>query len=103
MPELHFKVRWPNGEQHVYYSPSTTVRMHFAAGESYALPEFLTRARDAMHVASERVRAKFGYACSSALDTLRQIEQTAAAFDGTPQARVTVLSFDDQVESTRSG
>jgi uncharacterized repeat protein (TIGR04042 family) len=95
MPEVHFKVRWPNGESRVYYSPSTIVRSCFAAAESYALSEFLQRTRTAMNVASERVRAKYGYTCSSAMDTLQQIEETAAGFEGTPDARVTVLSLDD--------
>jgi uncharacterized repeat protein (TIGR04042 family) len=95
MPEVHFKVRWPDGASVVYYSPSTTVRAHLAAGACYSLAEFLARSRTAMHVASERVRAKYGYACSSALDTLNQIEETAAGFASTPDANVTVLSLED--------
>jgi uncharacterized repeat protein (TIGR04042 family) len=94
MPEVRFEVRWPDGERRVYYSPSTVVCTSFGAHAPYALPEFLRRAREAMHVASERVRAKYGYACSSAMDTLQQIEETAAAFADAPDATVTVRVLD---------
>jgi uncharacterized repeat protein (TIGR04042 family) len=93
MPELHFSVQWPDGSSCSYYSPSTTVRDHLTVGTRYSVSEFVTRARTAMHVASERVRAKFGYTCSSAMDTLAQIEAAADSFDSAPDARVTVLAI----------
>ena len=80
MPELHFEVRWPDGTRERYYSPSTIIRAHLTAGQSYPVNEFVAHARDALMLASERVRAKFGYACSSAHDTLNQIETRAAGF-----------------------
>ncbi|HEY2736315.1 MAG TPA: MSMEG_0570 family nitrogen starvation response protein [Polyangiales bacterium] len=80
MPERYFDVRWPDGKKDSYYSPSTAILDHLTAGESYPLADFVARARVALHAASERVRAKFGYSCSSALDTLRQIEDTAEAY-----------------------
>jgi uncharacterized repeat protein (TIGR04042 family) len=92
MPELHFELRWPDGSTRSYYSPSTSIRAHFSAGETYALPEFLERARSAMHAASERVRAKYGYTCSSAMDTLAQLEETAAGF-ADARAEVKVLDI----------
>jgi uncharacterized repeat protein (TIGR04042 family) len=96
MPEVHFEVRWPSGLTRSYYSPSTIVFQHISAGESYGLPDFLARTELAMNAASERVRAKFGYACSSAMDTLAQIRQTAQTEHGerlSPDARVTVLAM----------
>jgi uncharacterized repeat protein (TIGR04042 family) len=48
---------------------------------TYPLADFVARARVALHAASERVRAKFGYSCSSAMDTLQQIEQTAETYE----------------------
>jgi uncharacterized repeat protein (TIGR04042 family) len=96
MPEVHFDVRWPDGARRTYYSPSTAVRQHLRAGERYALPDFLARARAAMHAASERVRAKYGYACSSALDTLGQIEETARAFQASsPPGEVTIVAMNE--------
>jgi uncharacterized repeat protein (TIGR04042 family) len=81
MPERFFDVRWPDGRLRSYYSPSTAIHDHLSAGATYALADFLERARVAMHAASERVRAKYGYTCSSAMDTLQQIELSAAKYE----------------------
>ena len=95
MPEVHFDVRWPDGARRTYYSPSTAIHQHLRAGESYRVPEFLVKARSALHQASERVRAKYGYTCSSAMDTLSQIEEMARAFEATAQAEVTIVSMNE--------
>ncbi len=92
MPEVHFRVRWPDEETTEYYSPSTAVHAHFKSGESYTVSEFLSRSRAAMRHASERVRQRYGYYCSSAMDTLQQIEATAARFSDQPEANVTILT-----------
>ena len=57
------------------YSPSTVVRAYFTEGEEMAVSEFLARSRQALAEASERVRAKFGFSCSSAASQLEDIEQ----------------------------
>jgi uncharacterized repeat protein (TIGR04042 family) len=93
MPEVHFDVRWPDGARRRYYSPSTAVLTHLRAGERYTLPDFLIRAREAMHAASERVRAKYGFSCSSAMDTLGQIEETARSFESNADAEVSVVAM----------
>lgn len=93
MPEVIFKVRWPDQSTADYYSPSTAVHAHFAVGASYTLDEFLTRSRAAMLAASERVRAKYGYTCSSAMDTLGQIETRVGEFGSWADARVVVVGF----------
>ena len=96
MPEVHFEVRWPSGLTRRYYSPSTIVHEHLKAGTSYGVQDFLTRAETAMNAASERVREKFGYACSSAMDTLAQIQETAETEEDAkaqPNMRVIVLSM----------
>jgi len=93
MPEVIFKVRWPDQTTTDYYSPSTAVHAHFTAGQSYALADFLTRSRVALHAASERVRAKYGYTCSSAMDTLAEIEGRAQEFGAQAEAYVLVVGF----------
>jgi uncharacterized repeat protein (TIGR04042 family) len=90
MPERYFDVRWPDGKTRSYYSPSTSIHDHFSAGTAYSLADFLARARVALHAASERVRNKFGYTCSSAMDTLQQIEETAADYRARADAQVLV-------------
>lgn len=93
MPAMHFHLRWPDRSETRCYSPSLVIKDYLVPGSSYPLPEFLARSREALHIASERVRAKFGYACSMAMDQLAQIEATAERFDA--QAEVEVLRFDE--------
>lgn len=90
MPEMTFTVRWPDGAADRCYSPSLVVREHLAAGTTYPLGEFVARSRTALTIASERVREKYGVACTAAMAQLEQIETTAARFDAT--ATVEVLS-----------
>ncbi len=95
MPEVRFHVRWPDDSEQQCYSPSSTIRDFFTPGEAYPLAEFLDRSRRALHLASERVRQRYGYACSSAAAQLEQIEHTATRYADTPDARVTVTAFED--------
>lgn len=92
---MHFRVRWPDQSQTLCYSPSSTLRDFFELGAPYPLTEFVERSRRALQQASERVRQRYGYACSSAAHQLEQIESLAAAFAADPHAQVTVVSFHD--------
>jgi len=93
MPELHFHIRWPDGSCERCYSPSRVVRDYFSPCGSYALTEFVERSRMALGIASARVKAKYGFTCSSAMDQLSRIERRAERF--TPTATVTVESFEE--------
>lgn len=93
MPAMHFNVRWPDARETRCYSPSLVIKDHFAPGTRYPLPRFMQEVRTALHTASERVRAKFGFACSMALDQLAAIEEIAAGFDD--RAEVEVLGFEE--------
>ncbi len=75
MPEVLFTVELPDGLKKECYSPSSVVRDYFAEGEEMLVSEFLARSRKALAEASERVRAKFGFSCSSAASQLADIEQ----------------------------
>jgi uncharacterized repeat protein (TIGR04042 family) len=92
MPEMHFTVRWPDGAETRCYSPSLVVRDYLEVGRRYALPEFMQRSRTMLNIGSERVRAKYGYACSAAMDQLAALEERAAAYDAAGQ--VTVVGFE---------
>lgn len=94
MPVMHFQVRWPDASETRCYSPSSVVQDFFAPGERYTLEDFLQRSREALGIASERVRAKYGFACSQAMDQLAEIERIAARFTGADDAQVTVVAFD---------
>jgi uncharacterized repeat protein (TIGR04042 family) len=90
MPEVIFTVQLPDGTTKECYSPSTIVHRYFAAGEEMTAAEFLQRSRTALAAASERVRAKFGYSCTSASAQLTEIERW---INGEPsQAVIRIIS-----------
>lgn len=95
MPEMRFTIRWPDGREEACYSPSLVVREHLSVGDSYSLPDFMDRSRTALEIASERVRAKYGFPCSRALGQLARLESAAEAFQNRPDAAVTVLAFSE--------
>ncbi|MBR9912952.1 MAG: MSMEG_0570 family nitrogen starvation response protein [Gammaproteobacteria bacterium] len=90
MPEQHFYVRWPDGQEEICYSPSSVINDYFSAGESYPVPEFVARSEKALSHASRRVQEKYGFACSSAMDQLQRIKQRASHFDADLDHVVTV-------------
>jgi uncharacterized repeat protein (TIGR04042 family) len=92
MPEMRFIVTWPDGQDEECYSPSLVIRDYFNEGERYPLPEFLSRSREALTIASDRVKARYGYACSLALGQLARIEQQGRAFDD-PNAEIQIKTF----------
>lgn len=80
MPEMRFIVKWPDGVEEECYSPSLVIRDYFEEGRRYALSDFLTRSRESLTIASDRVRQRYGFACSLALGQLSRIEQRAGDF-----------------------
>lgn len=93
MPVMHFRIQWPDGDEANCYSPSLVIGDFFIPGEAYALEDFVARSRQALGIASERVREKYGFACSAAMDQLAQIERDAARFRDCPEATVKVIEF----------
>ena len=94
MPEMHFKIEWPNGVIEDCYSPSYVIEEHLSVGSAYAVDDFVARTRAALTIASERVLAKYGFECSSVLDQLRAIEERAAGLPETARiGPVKVLAF----------
>lgn len=93
MPEMHFQIRWPDGATENCYSPSLVIKDYFAPGESYVLADFLQRCRTSLTIASDRVKARYGFPCSLALGQLASIESAAARYDDLVDARVGVLAF----------
>jgi uncharacterized repeat protein (TIGR04042 family) len=88
MPEVLFTIQLPNGAEKQCYSPSTIVRDYFASGEEMPVSEFRVRSRKAFAEASERVRAKYGFACSSAASQLADLEEMIRKFPDTDTVRI---------------
>ena len=95
MPEMHFRIRWPDGSSESCYSPSLVIKDYFSVGTAYPLADFLERSRIALGIASERVKAKYGMPCRRALAQLVRIEAAAGAFADLPDARVAVDAFSE--------
>ncbi len=95
MPEMRFKVRWPDETIATCYSPSLVVKEHLNVGQKYPMGDFVNRCRIALNIASERVAQKYGFACSGAMDQLSEIERTAARFAHEPASQVVVVAFED--------
>ncbi|KAF0969895.1 MULTISPECIES: MSMEG_0570 family nitrogen starvation response protein [Gordonia] len=77
MPEMTVQVRWPDGLSRQYYSPSLVLHDHLAPG-TYRVDDFRSRATLALEEASARVRAKYGFACTSAAESAEAIAGDAA-------------------------
>ncbi len=93
MPVMHFRIQWPDNREDNCYSPSQVVSDFFTPGETYPVDDFVSRAREALNIASERVREKYGFACSAAMDQLAKIEVDAERFMDEPDARVRVIAL----------
>jgi uncharacterized repeat protein (TIGR04042 family) len=88
MPEVLFTIQLPDGITKQCYSPSTVVLNHFRQGEELSVTEFLARSKEAFAAAGERVRARFGFGCSSAATQLARIEEWACAYPGNAIIRI---------------
>jgi uncharacterized repeat protein (TIGR04042 family) len=95
VPEVNFRVRWPDASTSLCYSPSSTIKEAFALGRAYRVAEFVAISRSALEHASARVAQKYGYGCGHAQAQLREIETRAAVFAGDPAARIVVEAFED--------
>ncbi len=91
MPEIHVRLRWPDGSLQHVYSPSLVVTDHLGEGDAYAVPDLVARMRTALTEASERVRASYGFPCSRAAASIAAVEQRAAT---QPPGQAVVEGFD---------
>ena len=92
MPEIHFRIQWPDGEITRCYSPSTIVREYFSRGATLTIEELIETSARALGAASDRVEAKYGFACTSASAELRNIQLRAGNFSA--EEKVTIVDID---------
>lgn len=94
MPEVHFRIRWPDDTVMRAYSPSRTIRDALRVGYAYPVAEFVQRSRAALEHGSQRVAQRYGFGCGQAAAQIRVIELTAQRFDPQTQT-VTVEAYED--------
>ena len=80
MPEVMFKVKWPDGRIDDCYSPSTVISDYLKEGKSYSVKDFVELSSEALNLASERVFKKYGFRCTSAEAQLSKILANAKTF-----------------------
>jgi uncharacterized repeat protein (TIGR04042 family) len=80
MPEVELTLEWPDGGRSRLYSPSTVILEHLAPGQSVTVAELRARGTLALRQASERVRARYGFACTRADEEERRLLEQVARF-----------------------
>jgi len=95
MPEIRFQVAWPDNSEDSCYSPSLVVKEYFEPNKEYDLVDFVERSRAALNIASDRVKAKYGFPCGLALGQLQEIEAKAAMFAQLDKPKVKFIKFNN--------
>lgn len=95
MPEIRFQIQWPDGQQESCYSPSLIVKDYFEVGQTYTTEDFLQRSQASLTIASDRVKAKYGFPCGLALGQLQKIEDRVQEYGKGNGQSVTIVSFQE--------
>jgi uncharacterized repeat protein (TIGR04042 family) len=75
MPEVRLTLEWPDGRTSKLYSPSTVILDYLGPGESLPVGQLHDRGIEALRLASERVRARYGFACTRTDEERQRLEQ----------------------------
>lgn len=73
MPEMTFTLAWPDGATQECYSPSLVMHDYLQVETSYQIDDFMERTTTALQQAAERVKARYGFYCTSAAAQLDQL------------------------------
>jgi uncharacterized repeat protein (TIGR04042 family) len=92
MPEVLLQLHWPDGEASRFYSPSTVVYDYLQPGQSLTIAELEHRGLAALREASERVRARYGFACTRTDEEASKLRQRLARFGPADTVEVRALS-----------
>lgn len=92
MPVTYITIEWPNNEKDEIYSPSSVIIDFFSIGENININDFLVRCNEGLSEASERVRQKFGFACTSALSESNRISEKCKEFDKNKYVKIIAIN-----------
>ena len=81
MPEINFQLNLPDGKKKYLYSPSTVILEYLKPGDSVKISDFKSLAIQALHEASEKVIAKYGFACTRTLEEEEKIHSWISNYD----------------------
>jgi uncharacterized repeat protein (TIGR04042 family) len=92
MPEVLLELHWPDGEASRFYSPSTIVYEFLKPGQTLTIAELEQRGLAALREASERVRARYGFACTRTDEEASKLQQRLARYGRTDRVEVREIS-----------
>ncbi len=92
---MRFRILWPDGRRESCYSPSLVIKDYLVPGQDYLIEDFVAKSREALTIASDRVKARYGFPCSLALGQLREIEAVASTQPWAAGAAVRVEAFEE--------
>jgi uncharacterized repeat protein (TIGR04042 family) len=81
MPEVHLTLEWPDGSTSALYSPSTVILQRLRPGQSLPVSTLRIQGIAALQEASERVRVRYGFACTRTNEERHKLERMASRFD----------------------
>jgi uncharacterized repeat protein (TIGR04042 family) len=88
VPEVRLTLEWPDGITTELYSPSTVILDHLRPGQSLPVAELQIRGLNALHQASERVRARYGFACTRTDEEALKLQNSVAAYGADQLVRI---------------
>ncbi len=91
MPVTYVNIEWPNEETDEVYSPSSVIKEYFKPGETLTIEDFLNKCNQSLSLASERVRVKFGYACTSAISETERINKKCTIFTASDSVKIIAI------------
>ena len=89
MPEVRLQLDWPDGQASTLYSPSTVILDYFKSDESLLVSELELRGIEALRAASERVRERYGFACTRTDEEASRLRQWISRYNSDDTVRVT--------------
>lgn len=90
MPEVRLTLQWPDGLTTQLYSPSTVILEHLPPGERLSVAALQARGLEGLRQASERVRVRYGFACTRTDEEALKLQQSLAAYGA--EQMVTILA-----------
>jgi uncharacterized repeat protein (TIGR04042 family) len=88
MPEVHLILEWPDGSTSELYSPSTVILKRLKPGQNLAVADLKTQGFAALEEASERVRARYGFACTRTDEERLKLERMATRFNDAERVQI---------------
>lgn len=90
MPEVHLTLTWPDGRTSALYSPSTVMLEFLRPGDRLTVADLRSRGQEALRRASDRVVARYGFACTRTDEEEQRLLELARVY--APDAIVMVAA-----------